>query len=225
MHNVNLTPAEQEYLKQIYLHIGGEVKNIHTNELALLVNTKPSSVTDMVGKLASKELVIYDKHRGCRLSEKGLGEALQIIRRNRLWELFLFDKLSMDWKEIGLIASKLQNLTCSKLTEKLSVFLGHPTYDPYGEAIPDQKGGMPDVDSIEIYDMKLNQLAIVSGYRDTSTTFLEYIEKLNLLIGKKITIIALVSYDNSLEVMIADSHSCIISKEIAQKIYVKIDDK
>jgi DtxR family Mn-dependent transcriptional regulator len=223
--SIFLTPAEQEHLKQIYLHTGGKTKNTHTNELAVLVNTKPSSVTDMIRKLATKELVIYDKHHGCRLSEKGFKEALQIIRRNRLWDLFLFDKLLMDWKEIDQIASKLQSLTSIELTEKLSAFLGHPTYDPHGEAIPYQKGGMPKTDSFEVYDLKLNEVAIVFGYRDTSPNFLKYIEKLNLLIGRTIKIISIIPYDNSLEVIVDYKYPYILTKEIAQKVYVKINGK
>lgn len=217
-----LTPAEQEYLKQIYLYANGTEKNIHTKQLALLVNAKPPSVTDMLGKLAKKELVSYDKYHGCKLSKTGLEHSLQIIRRNRLWELFLVDKLSMDWKEIDQLAGKLQNLASSELTEKLSAFLGDPTHDPHGEAIPDEKGELPDCDNMEVYDLKMNQKATVCGYRDTSPTFLEYIEKLNLLIGKEIRIISLVAYQDSVEVVVNEEYTHILSRDSAQKIFVKI---
>lgn len=219
-----ISSAEQEYLKQICLHTLDRVKNIQTKELAELVKTKPSSVTDMVRKLAAKELVIYDKHHGCRLSERGLREALQIIRRNRLWELFLFEKLEMDWKEIDHVASKLQSLTTEGLAEKLSIFLGHPTYDPHGEAIPGQKGIIPMDDFPEIYDLKILQRAEVFGFRDTSSKFLEYIEKLNLMIGTSIKVIGMIAYNNSVEIMANNQQTFILSKETAQKIYVKIND-
>jgi len=221
MNNMTVNPAEQEYLKQIYLHTNDLLKDMHTKELAMLVNIKPASVTDMVKKLATKDLVVYNKHHGCRLSEKGVSEALQIIRRNRLWELFLVNKLNMDWKEIHPIASKLQCLTSNYLIDKLSAFLGNPTYDPHGEAIPDKEGNMPETDSMEVYDLRLNQTAKVFGYRDTSSAFLEYIEKLNLLIGTTIKIISLVSYNDSLEILVNGKHNYILSKEISQKIFVR----
>lgn len=218
-----LTPAEQEYVKHIYLYTQNKEKTIQTKHLASMANTKPSSVTDMVVKLANKGLVVYEKHHGCYLSDTGMKEALQIIRRNRLWELFLCEKLDMDWKEVDETASKLQGLTSPALTEKLSAFLGHPTYDPHGETIPDQKGKIPNTENLDLYDLKLNQSAKVFGYRDTSLSFLEYIAKLNLLIGNSIKITSILSYENSVEVVISEKQSFVLSKELAQKIYIKID--
>ena len=215
-----MTIAEQEYLKQIYLLTSDKNEKIHTKELAAMVSTKPASVTDMIKKLAAKNLIIYNKYRGCCLSGKGLKEALQIIRRNRLWELFLVEKLGMDWKEVHAIASQLQGIPSKELINKLSLFLGHPTYDPHGEAIPDTKGKLPATDFMEVYDLKMNQPAKVSGYRDTGKPFLQYIEKLQLLIGASLQIISVMEYDHSLEIMVDEKHLYIISKESSQKIYV-----
>jgi DtxR family Mn-dependent transcriptional regulator len=215
-----MTKAEQEYLKQIYLYTSGKNEEIHTKELAAMVAAKPASVTDMMKKLAAKNLIIYNKYRGCYLSNKGLKEALQIIRRNRLWELFLVEKLGMDWKEVYAIASQLQSISSKELTDKLSFYLGYPTYDPHGEAIPDAKGKLPATDFMEVYDLKMNQAAKVIGYKDTGESFLQYIEKLQLLPGASLEIISVIEYDKSLEIFVDKKYRYIISKESSQKIYV-----
>ncbi len=218
-----LSPAEQEYLRQIYLFDDGKHHNITTKILAAVLNNRASSVTAMIKKLSIKQMVVYDKHFGCRLSENGLKEALQIIRRNRLWELFLYEKLALDWEQVNEMASKLQSLTSTQLIEKLAVFLGNPTYDLQGEVIPDLLGELPATSCLEIYDLKVGQKATVFGYRETSNSFLEYIGKLNLQIGAQITILCIVTYNSSIEIIIENNQTYILSKEIAQKIFVHVD--
>jgi DtxR family Mn-dependent transcriptional regulator len=215
-----MTIAEQEYLKQIYLYTSKKEEKIHTKELAEMAGTKPASVSAMIKRLAAKNLIIYKKYQGCSLSAKGLKDALQIIRRSRLWELFLVEKMGMDWKEVYPIASQLQGISSKELINKIELFLGHPTYDPHGEVIPDTNGKLPATDFIEVYDLKINQPAIVFGYRDTGKSFLQYIEKLQLLIGASLEIISAIEYDQSLEILVDKKYRYIISKESSQKIYV-----
>ena len=185
-----MTPSEQEYLKQIYLYTSGKGDIMHTKKLADLVKVNSASVTDIVKRLAKKKMLIYTPYHGCSLSKSGKNEALQIIRRHRLWELFLSEKLDIGWKEIHPMASYLQGLQNDLLIEKLSLFLGHPVSDPHGEPIPDKNGKFQDSNSLEILDLKINQAATISGYRESSREFLEYMEKLNLLIGSEIQIIS-----------------------------------
>lgn len=217
-----MTASEQEYLKQIYLYTQASGDMIHTKQLAIQVNARSASVTDMVKRLAGKEWVIYNPYRGCCLSDKGKGAALQVIRRHRLWELFLAEKLGIDWKEVHTIATKLQSIQSDELIDKLSEYLGNPTYDPHGEAIPDGEGNVPATDYPEVYDLKIGQEAIVFGYRDTGKAFLQYVEKLNLLIGVPVKVLSVIDYNFSIEILAGGSDQHIISKETAQQIYVKV---
>jgi DtxR family Mn-dependent transcriptional regulator len=217
-----MTPAEQEYLKQVYLYSSGKGGIIHTKKLADLVGVNSASATDIIKRLAKKKLLIYNPYYGCRLSKSGKKEALQIVRRHRIWELFLSEKLDFDWKEIHPIATHLQSLENDALIEKLSLFLGHPVLDPHGEPIPDKNGHFQNIHSLEILDLKMKQPATIFGYRESGKEFLEYLEKLNLLIGCEIQVISLINYDHSLEILIENNMKRMISKETAQNIYVRI---
>jgi DtxR family Mn-dependent transcriptional regulator len=217
-----MTTSEQEYLRQIYLYTQGGPDMIHTKQLAIQVKARSASVTDMVKRLADKELLVYSPYRGCYLSDKGKGAALQVIRRHRLWELFLAEKLGIDWKEVHAIATRLQSIQSPALIEGLSEFLGHPTYDPHGEAIPDEHGNLPETAWSEIYDLKIGQEAVVFGYRDTGKAFLQYVEKLHLLIGTSVKVLSIIDYNFSIELLAGGTDQHIISKETAQKIYVKV---
>jgi DtxR family Mn-dependent transcriptional regulator len=217
-----MTPAEQEYIKQIYLGTTNGHRPMQTRLLAEMVNAKPSSATDMVKKLTLKGLVDYKKSHGFELTEKGIQQALQIVRRHRLWELFLTDNLKIDWKEVHLIANEMQSIDNSLLTDKLEAYLGFPVYDPHGEVIPGALGQLPETERMEIYDLKVAQQATVTGYRDSSKPFLAYIEKLGLLIGTNFRVSSLIDYNHSIEIQVAQKKSFIITKETAQKIYVDI---
>lgn len=219
-----MTAAEQEYIKQIYTGIGNGHVPMHTHVLAELVGAKSSSATDMVKKLTLKGLVNYRKSHGFSLTESGEQLALQVIRRHRLWELFLTENLKIDWKEVHAMANELQAIDSELLISSLETYLGYPVYDPHGEVIPDAKGHLPQTERMEIYDLKVNQDATVSGYRDSSAAFLAYIEKLGLLIGVRVQVSSLIEYNHSVEIAINRLPSFIITKETAQKIYVTIDE-
>jgi DtxR family transcriptional regulator, Mn-dependent transcriptional regulator len=215
-----MTPTEQEYLKQIYMGIANGQNPMHTYLLADQVGAKPASVTDMIKRLSKKGLLNYRKSLGFTLSDKGTFEALQVIRRHRLWELFLAEYLEIDWKEVHTIATELQSVTNSHLIEALEIFMGRPVYDPHGELIPDAQGNLPQLNRREIYDMRIGEEALITGYRDTGTPFLLYVEKLGLLMGRRVVINEILEYNHSLEIKAEGMSPVIIGKETAQKIYV-----
>lgn len=216
-----MTATEQEYIKHIYQGIPTANGKMHTRELANLVEAKPPSVTDMIKRLTAKGLVDYQKSYGFSLSAEGQQQAIQIIRRHRLWEVFLTEKLGINWKEVHLIACQLQSIDINLLVDALESYLGHPVYDPHGEAIPDAHGNFPYTERTEVYDLKLNEAATVTGFRESGRPFLEYMEKIKLLIGNQLKIISMIDYNQSIEIVVDDQHTFIISKETAQKIYVK----
>ncbi|TWI96637.1 DtxR family iron (metal) dependent repressor [Mucilaginibacter frigoritolerans] len=219
-----MTAAEQEYIKQIYTGIADGHLPMQTYMLAELVGAKPASATDMVKKLTLKGLLNYRKNHGFSLTESGEQVALQIIRRHRLWELFLTENLKIDWKQVHAMANELQSINSDLLVNNLEAYLGYPVYDPHGEVIPDAKGHLPQTERMEIYDLKVNQGATVTGFRDSGSAFLAYIEKLGLLIGVRIQVTSLIEYNHSVEIAISQVSSFIITKETAQKIYVTINE-
>lgn len=216
-----MTATEQEYIKQIYLGITTAEGKMHTRELAQLVESRPPSVTDMIKRLTAKGLVDYQKSYGFSLTGEGRQQAVQIVRRHRLWELFLTEKLGINWKEVHFMACQLQSINIDLLINALESYLGHPVYDPHGEAIPDAQGNFPYTERTEVYDLKMNEPATVTGFRESSKPFLEYMEKIRLLIGNHLKIISLIEYDQSVEIEVNGQHTYLISKETAQKIYVK----
>lgn len=217
-----MTAAEQEYLKQIYLGTIDQGRALQTRELAALVDTRPSSVTDMVRRLNDKGLLSYQKNKGFHLSALGAEAALQVIRRHRLWELFLTEKLGIDWKEVHHMATQLQSIISEPMINGLEAFLQYPLYDPHGEPIPGADGSLPNEELTVIYDLKFNTPAVIKGYQNSSIDFLIYMEKLKLLIGSTVVLLSVVSYDGSIELTVDGGEPFLIPKEIAQKIFVRV---
>jgi DtxR family transcriptional regulator, Mn-dependent transcriptional regulator len=135
------TVSEENYIKAIF-HLQKETAQVSTMELAGALKTKPASITDMMKKLKLKKLLNYKPYYGFRLSAEGNRVALGIIRRHRLWEFFLAEKLKFKWDEVHEIAEQLEHVGSKKLTDKLDAYLGHPKFDPHGDPIPDKFGNM-----------------------------------------------------------------------------------
>ena len=138
--------AEENYIKSIY-HLQQEVgKEVSTNAIADMMETKPSSVTDMVQKLADKKVLSYRKYKGAKLTADGEIIAANIIRKHRLWEVFLVDKLKFHWDEVHEIAEQLEHVQSDELIKRLDAFLGSPAFDPHGDPIPDAQGNFKKTD-------------------------------------------------------------------------------
>lgn len=167
-----LTSSEENYLKEIYhlsINIGDE---INTNAIASRTDTKPSSVTDMLKKLAEKQFVNYVKYQGVSLTEKGRVKAIMVIRKHRLWEVFLMDKLGFDWGDVHEIAEQLEHINSTPLIDKLDEFLGFPKKDPHGDPIPDQYGRFYDEDKMLLSQSTIGENVILIGVKDSSKEFL-----------------------------------------------------
>ena len=135
-----MTRAEENYIKTIF-HLGGHsAVPIATNAIAEQMETKPSSVTDMAKKLAEKGLVHYKRYQGVSLTDSGIKTALSIIRKHRLWEVFLVKKLDFTWDEVHEVAEQLEHIKSEKLIDKIDELLDFPKYDPHGDPIPSAAG-------------------------------------------------------------------------------------
>ena len=216
-----MTLSEENYLKTIYHLTTISDAEVSTNAIAEKIETKASSVTDMLKKLAEKDLVNYVKYQGVSLTDKGKLSAKMIVRKHRLWEVFLVDKLDFSWDEVHDIAEQLEHIKSEKLVNKLDDFLGNPTEDPHGDPIPNAKGQIIKTEKYLLSELTVNQTGICVGVKDSSADFLKYLDKQEIALGSKIEIIGKESFDLSLKIKV-DSKEMTISNKIASNIFVKV---
>ena len=215
-----VTLSEENYLKAIY-HLGKQgVNAVSTNAIAEKLKTKASSATDMMQKLSDKKLVNYVKYQGVTLTESGKKIALNIVRKHRLWEFFLVDKLNFNWDEIHEIAEELEHINSTKLTNQLDAFLGFPKFDPHGDPIPDKDGNFTTRKQFLLSDSTINK-GIIVGVNEHSTPFLQQLDRLKLVLGTTVEILEKFEYDGSLHIKINDETEQTISGKMAQNIFIK----
>jgi DtxR family Mn-dependent transcriptional regulator len=214
------TLAEENYLKAIY-HLSLNDVNVSTNQIAASINTKAASVTDMLKKLADKELINYEKYQGVTLTPAGEKIALHIIRKHRLWEYFLVEKLNFKWDEVHEMAEELEHISSVELIDRLDKFMDCPKHDPHGDPIPDRDGNFKKHELKPIAALSVNEGGVISGVRDHSPAFLQYLDKQQLIIGKKITVTDIIEYDNSMILQVENSTTH-ISREVAKNLLIAI---
>lgn len=216
-----MTFSEENYLKTIYHLTTISESEVSTNSIAEMMETKASSVTDMLKKLSEKDLVNYKKYQGVSLTDKGKLTAKMIVRKHRLWEVFLVDKLDFSWDEVHDIAEQLEHIKSEKLINKLDDFLGNPTEDPHGDPIPDANGQIINTEKQLLSELFENQNGICVGVKDTSSEFLKYLDKQEISLGSKIEILVKESFDLSLKIKL-NNRELTISNKIASNIFVKV---
>lgn len=216
-----MTTSEENYLKVIYHLSVTSSKGISTNAIAAKLATKASSVTDMIKKLSEKNLISYQKYQGVSLTNLGLFEAKMIVRKHRLWEVFLVEKLDFNWDEVHEVAEELEHIHSKKLTESLDAFLGFPEFDPHGDPIPNAKGEIIQVEKLLLSELKLNKKATCFGVKDTTTPFLNYLDKNRISLGSQFEILEREPFDASLKVLVNGVETA-ISNKIATNLYVKM---
>lgn len=214
------TLSEENYLKAIY-HLGksGNGK-VSPTAIADALDNNPASVVDMLKKLTEKKLISYDKAAGVRLLEKGHKLALEIVRRHRLWEVFLLEKLGYGWDEVHDIAEQLEHIHHPELADRLDHFLGSPDVDPHGDPIPRANGELPVVSTLTLFEAGLLVPCQVTGVKDTTPSFLQYLRQLNIGIGTQIEINSRIEWDGSMVVTIADTESATVSRKFAENLVV-----
>ncbi|WP_395058814.1 metal-dependent transcriptional regulator [Flavobacterium sp.] len=216
-----MTFSEENYLKTIYHLTTISDSEVSTNAIAEKMETKASSVTDMLKKLAEKDLVNYKKYQGVSLTEKGSLSAKMIVRKHRLWEVFLVEKLNFPWDEVHDIAEQLEHIKSEKLINKLDDFLGNPTEDPHGDPIPNANGQIISIEKQLLSELNEKQIGVCVGVKDTSSEFLKYLDKQEIALGSKIEIISKETFDLSLIIKV-DAKELTISNKIASNLFVKI---
>lgn len=218
---MQLSQTEENYIKAIYsLSERNKSFETSTNEIAAKMNTKPPSVSDMLRKLTAKKLVTYQKYKKVNLTKTGKHVAIQIIRKHRLWEVFLHEKLNFAWDEVHEVAEQLEHIHSEKLTERLEKYLGFPQYDPHGDPIPSANGELKEPKRFMLSEIDISQTCQVVGVKDSSTDFLQYLHQMSVGIGTKIKVLEKIAFDNSFIVSFKKGHQTTVSKKFADNILV-----
>jgi DtxR family Mn-dependent transcriptional regulator len=212
--------TEENYLKTIYYLATRQEGEVSTNALAEMTATKAASVTDMLRKLADKQLIHYKKYQGVRLTEEGERLALQIIRRHRLWEVFLVEKLGFGWDAVHEIAEELEHIRSDELVTRLDSFLGHPQFDPHGDPIPTSGGQMPETGFRKLSDVKTGECVQLRAVLEHSTEFLQHLDHSTLTLGCSVTVSEINGFDKSVLVRIDTGRTVFVSHEVAKNLLV-----
>lgn len=213
--------TEENYLKTIYSlaarHDGEEVS---TNALAEMTATKAASVSDMLKKLAEKQLIHYKKYQGVRLTEEGERLALKIIRRHRLWEVFLVEKLGFGWDEVHDMAEELEHIRSDELVARLDTYLNYPQFDPHGDPIPTPGGEMPETGYRKLSEVAAGECVRIMGVLEHSSEFLQHLVRVHLTLGCEVRLNQISPFDRSVEVQIDAETPLFISHDVARNLLV-----
>jgi len=215
-----LSFAEENYLKSIYHLSEAGKKGVSTNTIAQSMRTRPASVSDMIRKLDRKGVISYVKYQGVKITGQGKKEALRVIRKHRLWEVFLVQHLKFNWDQVHEVAEQLEHIKSPLLIRRLDKFLGHPKFDPHGDPIPDENGMMNDKPRIPLAELKVGKEGMVVAVKDSDAPFLRYLDKIGAGLGTKIKVLDKIAYDGSIEIQIDKSKSLYISKQVGQNILI-----
>ena len=215
-----LTYTEENYLKAIFHLSGGGDKEVSTNSISESMSTKPASVSDMLKKLSQKNLINYEKYKGLTITKEGIKTALQVIRKHRLWEVFLVEKLKFNWDEVHEVAEELEHIRSNYLVERMDEFLGFPQYDPHGDPIPDSNGQIKAKNKISLTELPVNNEGIVVGVKESTSAFLKYLDKSGIHLGAKIKVLDKIEFDGSIEIEIDNKKTLIVSQKVSDNIFV-----
>lgn len=212
--------TEENYLKEIYKLQEQSGDTVANSDLAKALDVHSASVTDMLKKMSKKKLINYEKSKGFRLTEKGKQIALSIIRKHRLWEVFLLEKLGFGWDEVHEIAEQLEHIQSESLINRLDSYLGHPKADPHGDPIPNANGVLVKTKAVLLSEMKKDQSGKFTGVIDHSAAFLSYLDKIGIALGDTIKIKSIEDYDNSITLQLRGKNEIVVSPKVANSLLV-----
>ncbi|MGY8981443.1 MAG: metal-dependent transcriptional regulator [Cytophagales bacterium] len=216
----SLSLTEENYIKAIFQIGTTPESNVSTNALADSLQTKPATVSDMIKKLSHKKLIFYEKYKGVTLSASGAKEALKIIRKHRLWEVFLVNHLNFKWDQVHEIAEQLEHIKSSELVNRLDDFLGNPTIDPHGDPIPDANGQVQLGPSKLLSEMTSYENGIIVGVKNEDPLLLQHLDKINIRLGLHIEVTEVNDFDQSMQVKLADLGTLFLSEKITSQILI-----
>lgn len=220
-----LSPTEENYLKAIYKVSERDGKAANTNAIAIEMNTTAASVTDMLQRLSGKHLLFYEKYRGVTLTEEGSRLATHLIRKHRLWEVFLVDKLQFTWDEVHEMAEQLEHIQSRELVDRLDKYLGFPSFDPHGDPIPDANGQFAIREQVELAGLVAGDSGVIVGVQDHAPSFLQYLDKMELVLGAEIKVLEIIEYDESKKVLLNGQKEIVLSQKVCKNLFIIKSEK
>jgi len=220
----NLSFTEENYLKAIYHLSKDGSETVNTNALSDSMSTTPASTNDMVKRLAQKNLVGYQKYKGASLLPEGKKIALRIIRKHRLWEVFLVEKLDFKWDEVHEIAEQLEHIQSPILIQRLDSFLGHPSVDPHGDPIPDESGEMKETIKAALSTLSVGSKGIVVAVNNDDSNLLQHLDAIGIQLGSKVTVLERIAFDGSVSISVDELREQFISQLIADNLMITVLD-
>ena len=214
--------TEENYLKAIYKLQEQNGEMVATSALAQVMGVHSPSVTDMLKRMAQKKLVVYQKSKGSRLTDKGKQVAVSIIRNHRLWEVFLVDKLGFGWDQVHDLAEQLEHIHSEDLVNKLDAYLGHPKADPHGDPIPDANGVLPKSKAVLLSTLNAGQQGTFTGVADHSPAFLNYLDKSGLSLGDSVKIKSIEDFDQTYTLQLKAKKELVVSNKVANSLLISI---
>jgi DtxR family Mn-dependent transcriptional regulator len=212
--------TEENYIKAIYHLSSGEERDVSTNAIADAMQTKPATVSDMIKRLALKKLISYEKYRGVSLTPDGQHIALKVIRKHRLWEVFLVDKLKFNWDEVHEIAEQMEHIQSTRLVERLDEFLNFPTIDTHGDPIPDSNGKFTIGPVSPLTEMNVNDKGVVTTVKQDDTKLLQYLDQIKVRPGTKIKILDKQEYDQSMHIELEGGQTIFLSERVSSNLMI-----
>lgn len=213
--------TEENYLKAIFKINERTNKPATTNAISQQLSTTAASVTDMLKRLAEKELINYQPYKGVTLSSTGNKIATNLIRRHRLWEVFLFQKLNFAWEQVHDIAEDLEHIKSDELINRLDNYLGNPRFDPHGDPIPNAQGKFTIRNQISIDQLQIGEKGILVGVKEHDTDFLQYLNELEIKLGSEFELLEKVKYDESLKILKDQKDQINLSNKVSKFLLVK----
>ena len=214
-----LTRAEEDHIKAVHA-LSGEDKAFN-KDIAERIGTKASSVTDMLKKLAAKGLIKNEPYYGAKLTAKGEAIALQLIRKHRLWETFLVERLGFGWDEVHEVAEQLEHVTSEALIERLDKYLGHPRFDPHGDPIPDKNGKMKERHTRALTSCSIGDHVSIAAVHDPSDALLHLLDQKGIGLGMQLELRARHAFDGSLELKSKQGQTHVLSAQVAEHLQVE----
>lgn len=216
-----ISQTEENYLKAIYKIQERADKPASTNAIAAAMSTSAASVTDMIKRLSEKDLVNYERYRGVTMTKDGQRIATTLIRKHRLWEVFLVEKLDFSWDEVHDIAEQLEHIQSAELIERLDEYLEFPRFDPHGDPIPDADGVFTFRKQILLGEMSTNEEGVIVGVQDHTSNFLQYLDRMELTLGTEIKLLERYAYDDSVKILLRKEKELVISKKVSQHLFIQ----
>jgi DtxR family transcriptional regulator, Mn-dependent transcriptional regulator len=215
-----LSSTEENYLKALlHLTLNRDKEEAGTNEIAAYLSVKPATAHDMLKRLKEKKMIRYEKYGKVSLVEKGKMLATEVLRKHRLWETFLYEKLEFTWDEVHEVAEQLEHIQSIKLVNELDKFLDYPEFDPHGDPIPNAKGEIRAPFKKTLAEIEPGKNCKMVAVKDNSALFLQYVVKVGLGINNKIKVINKHAYDAMMEIEVNGKISH-VSRNFAENILV-----